>query len=176
MNHFGLVAQKFKPAQATADDMHKVDGFQAQYIHATMGMAGEWLELSIATGHENFLEEAGDFLFFYRAAAILVGYEPASNEYVEEKNFEYQMLTLELTSRVNQLFDWGKKCLCYNKPLPTNEDIITQLAGMEHMFYALIRKAGLSLTQIEEYNDAKLNKRYKAGYSNAEAQARNDKE
>lgn len=176
MNHFELVAQKFKPAEDTANDMHKVTGYQAQYIHASMGLIGEWLELEIADPEDdkNMKEELGDILFFYRALAMVTGYPTVSPEHAN-CSVEPEKLSQRISERINELFDIGKKVLCYAKPMPTDAAIHVHLNGLDAMLYKLIELNGYTVTEIEEINDAKLNKRYKAGYSNAEAQNRADK-
>lgn len=176
MNHYELVAQKFKPAQATANDMHKVTGYEAQYIHASMGLAYEWLELDTADSEDedNIKEELGDILFFYRALAMVTGYPTIAPEHAKYTG-QVSDLSRQISKRVLELADIGKKVLCYAKPMPTDSSIHELLNGLDTLLYELIEQNGYTVTQIEELNDAKLNKRYKAGYSNAEAQNRADK-
>ena len=176
MNHFELVAQKFKSARATANDMHKVTGYQAQYIHASMGLIGEWLELEIAdpADLDNMKEELGDILFFYRALAMVTGYPTVPNEHYVCA-VEPEQLSQKISERINALFDIGKKTLCYAKLMPTDSAIHELLNGLDAMLYKLIELNGFTVAEIEELNDAKLNKRYSKGYSNTEAQQRADK-
>lgn len=176
MNHFELVAQKFKPAQATANDMHKVTGYEAQFIHASMGLIGEWLELEIAdpSDVENLKEELGDILFFYRALAMVTGYPTVAAEHCTCTE-DMGKLYIGISERINALFDIGKKTLCYAKPMPTDSAIHELLNGLDAMLYKFIKLHGFTVTEIEELNDAKLNKRYSKGFSNAEAQQRADK-
>ena len=176
MNHFELVAKKFKPAQATAIDMHKVTGYEAQFIHASMGLAGEWMELEIAdpTNEENLQKELGDILFFYRALAMITGYPTVAPEHTHCTVLP-ELLSREIAERINALFDIGKRTLCYAKPMPTDSSIHEILNGLDSLIYKLIELNGYTVAQIEEINDAKLNKRYKAGFSNTEAQQRADK-
>lgn len=79
-----------------------------------------------------------------------------------------------VSGEAGELLDAIKKHAMYNKPL--DMDNIREEAG-DLLFYwmNLLNKLDLPIHEIIRENMAKLDKRYAAGYSDAEAQARADK-
>lgn len=80
-----------------------------------------------------------------------------------------------IVGEAGELSEAVKKHVAYNKPLD-RANVIEELGDLE--FYMEGLRQGLEITREEtiEHNIAKLTKRYAAGYSDAAAQQRADKQ
>ncbi len=80
-----------------------------------------------------------------------------------------------VSGEAGELLDAVKKHVVYNKGLD-RENIVEELGDMEFYMEMVRRNIGISREETLAANIKKLGKRYAAGYSDAAAQARADKE
>lgn len=169
--HKDMVAALVKPGDAI---LATLTPLKVRLIHAAMGVAGEIGEIMDATDDENFLEEAGDLLFFIREL---------------REQGELGELT-EVPTHVNvnpaylsgEIVDVVKRVAVYNKPFDTQMRLRLSDAvnALELWLVRKLEWRGQSRTQALEHNLNKLltgpNARYASGaYSDAQAHARADK-
>lgn len=81
-----------------------------------------------------------------------------------------------IAGEAGEILDSLKKTWVYNKPLD-RANVIEEIGDMLFYTRKLMDMMGVDLTEVLNANMVKLNKRYPSGkYSDAEAQARADKE
>ena len=167
--HANMVAALIKPGQDILDTLNP---WKARMIHAAMGIAGEVGELLTAYDAENFLEEAGDTLFFCRElrdqAELRRGVAAAGD--------------IHLPYQAGEIVDVVKRLTIYNKPY--SDELKRRLAkavdAVEVWIELHLELRSSSRAQALEHNLHKLLKgpaaRYASGsYSDAQASARADK-
>lgn len=84
-------------------------------------------------------------------------------------------MVLGIAGESGEIVDAIKKTVIYDKPLDV-DNIIEELGDLEFYMAGMRQLLGLSRVQVLAHNVAKLEKRYKGGYSDAAAIARADKE
>lgn len=169
--HF--VQEKFKTPDATLVDIQKLTPCDAAFIHAGMGIFGEVSELLTATDRANLKEELGDAIFFLTAALPLVGMGPTDLSDIDDSLIFAEAKTRLFRSSLD-LFDICKKRLVYAKPM--SEALTIELLGdIEQCLYVICKFYGFDWNDVINDNIRKLSQRYKAGFSNTEAQQRADK-
>ena len=80
-----------------------------------------------------------------------------------------------VAGEAGELVDAIKKHTIYNKPLDM-ENMIEELGDLEFYMAHIRTMLGLTREQILEHNRAKLDKRYKIGYTDKAASERADKQ
>ena len=172
-----FVVSRFKPADATATDLAKCSGHEAQMVHVALGLAGEWFEYKTSTSRANMLEELGDFWFFYNAGRQVMNLLPASDAMRDAFAGVYGHVeaTGLIDAMLVHLLDYAKKPAIYRKPVGLSDELISYYNSTHAAFVAIIEHHGFTLQEVEAANVAKLSKRYVKGYSNEAAQARADK-
>lgn len=80
-----------------------------------------------------------------------------------------------LTTEAGEFADAVKKHVFYNKPLDV-ENLIEEAGDLLFYLFDALTKIGVPVEIAIDRNVSKLNKRYKASFSDAEAAARADKE
>lgn len=73
-----------------------------------------------------------------------------------------------------ELFDAVKKAVIYGKPLD-RDNVVEEIADVRFYLAGLMNGLGITEVEITEAINAKLGKRYAAGYSDKAAQERADK-
>lgn len=170
-----FVASRFKSPEDTARDLALCTGQEAQLLHATVGMVGEWLEYKQSTSRENMLEELADFWFFYTAGAQVMGFDVDAAELPGSQGgvLFYSEACSEIEKGVTNLLDIAKRAAIYRKPLNLPSPYAYGLLCT--LFRHVAEHHGFTIDDLETHNVAKLAKRYATGYSNEAAQARADK-
>ncbi len=84
-------------------------------------------------------------------------------------------MALGIAGEAGELVDAIKKHTTCNKPLDT-ENVLEEIGDCLFYLTGILTPLGYSLHDAMQHNMGKLNKRYKAGYTNAEASQRNDKD
>ncbi len=164
-------------------EKEKVMPLREMKFHMALGLAGELLELMESyeiedpqKRRENTEEELGDTLFFL--TGIRRHYLPGttiSNTWADNSDFAVQPNAAALLiNRTTALIDLIKKDLISGKPVDTANFHIA-IAAVECFIAQLAKSIGLQMYQLADSNMAKLNKRYRAKFTEAEAAARADK-
>lgn len=84
-------------------------------------------------------------------------------------------MAVGVSGEAGELLDAVKKSAIYCKPLDV-QNVIEELGDLEFYMEGLRQALGITREQTLASNQSKLAKRYSAGYSDAAAQARADKE
>lgn len=182
INYRGFVALK---AKLGIDIMAQLTDQKAHMLHMAVGVAGEAAELLASDGRENTLEECGDLEFFLEGLTI------NNNQFQTQWN-EYSLGTdrnainlicnpIQLIEAAHlividsgEVLDAVKKYTIYNKPLDT-EKLRSSWQLIHVRLETIYEYLRVTRVEILKMNADKLNKRYKAGYSDKEAQERADK-
>lgn len=182
INYRGFVTLK---AKLGVDIMAQLTEQKAHMLHMAIGVAGEAAELLASDDRKNTLEECGDLEFFLEGITINNNQFQYSWDSTTPgaNNFKSAVIRnpLQLLDTVHKIviasgevLDSVKKYTIYNKPLDT--DKLYQAWHSIHVYlndiYDYLRVTRLDVLKM---NADKLNKRYKAGYSDKEAQERADK-
>jgi hypothetical protein len=154
--------------------------FEADFLHAAVGVIGELHELEAAHSRENILEELGD-IEFYMTHMQLVFAGLCSKTKLLHRPGKYSLhddLALKhARASAAFLLDLAKKAWVYSAPL--NEvffnDAEVEFLQLSRAVNALHSNLSTTLSQIRQANVAKLRLRYPSGYTDALAQARLDK-
>lgn len=170
-----FVASRFKSPDATAADLAQVTGQEAQLLHATVGMIGEWLEYKQSTSRANMLEELADFWFFYNAGAQVLGVAITTPSRFPAGRVQYALACQEIETIACEMLDVAKRAAIYRKGLEVTVTMRNVYSELAASIVCVIEHHGFTLTELEAANVAKLSKRYPIGYSNDAAQARADK-
>lgn len=180
INYRGFVALK---AKLGVDIMAQLTEQKAHMLHMAIGVAGEAAELLASNSMENTIEECGDLEFFLEGLTINNNIFQANfhslysmlNVQVKLKNIEELKSIIKLLAiEAGTLLDTIKKYTIYNKKLDTA--ILTSSWRVIHNYLeAIYVYLGVTRVKVLQMNADKLNKRYKAGYSDKEAQERADK-
>lgn len=83
-------------------------------------------------------------------------------------------MAIGIATEAGEILDVAKKHLCYDKPLD-RENLIEELGDLEFYMEAMRAAIGVSREEVLRHNIEKLSKRYKASFTNEEAEARADK-
>lgn len=151
-----------------------LDSFSDDIHHACTGICGEAIEFAYANGKDNEKEEFGDLEFYVRHAWLAVG------RWSVQFQSEYHPANLPahpydaLVYVGGDLLDQSKKIWIYNKD-PQSLCLYSALLKFEQIMDEVSKNLEYPRTQARKDNQAKLEKRYPAGYSDAAAQARADK-
>jgi hypothetical protein len=167
-----FVQSRIKWLSTDAENLH----------HASTGLMGEAIELTYANSRENALEELGDLCFYkehFRQAWIrarnfppLYGLAPPLYNGHTHAGFS----TILLLRDCGSLLDLTKKAWIYNKPLKgLQEDLEEKIDHIEESLNANAALLGVTTSQLQVWNQQKLQKRYPLGYSDLAAQERADK-
>jgi len=84
-------------------------------------------------------------------------------------------MAVGVAGEAGELLDAIKKMAVYNNELDL-ENLIEELGDLEFYMAGIRSKLGISRSSVLEYNQNKLNKRYKKGYTDQAAQERADKQ
>lgn len=84
-------------------------------------------------------------------------------------------MAVGVSSDAGELLDAVKRWVIYGKPIDM-DNVIEELGDVEFFMEGLRQRLGVSREVVLAANMAKLDKRYKEGYTDAEAAARADKE
>lgn len=182
VNYRGFVALK---AKLGMDIMAQLTDQKAHMLHMAVGVAGEAAELLASNNRENTLEECGDLEFFLEGLTINnILFTTRWDEYsIGTDRIKYKAITspLELIPTFNTIailagtvLDLVKKYTIYNKQLDT-VNLHADWQSIHIYLEAIYAYLGVTRTEVLKMNADKLNKRYKAGYSDKEAQERADK-
>ena len=174
MNYPEFVASLFKSPEDTVRDLALCTGQEAQLLHATVGMVGEWLEYKQSTSRENMLEELADFWFFYNAGAQVLEVRTLSHKVFESGVQGYEAATYTVESLMCNALDIAKRAAIYRKAIDFY-DIAERYGDIAAALQRVVAHHGVTIADLEAHNVAKLTKRYANGYSNEAAQARADK-
>lgn len=173
LTYHGFVNLKAKPGQ---DIMATMTPEKCHILHMAVGVAGEAAELFDADSVANTIEECGDIEFFLQGMTLNgsgIGYK----EYHESPRATRTPVPVcqeHIVTHAGYLLDVIKKWAVYNKPLDVekaNEHWHAVHSHLDNMYVTL----RTNRHEIIAANVDKLNKRYAAGYSDKEAQARADK-
>lgn len=167
-----FVQSKLKPGKDIVDSLNDA---KAHALHMAIGIAGEGIEYLEACDNDdedNIKEELGDLLFYCQGLRLLF---PTS---ILDGRFD------NITIIGGSILDRVKKAVIYNKPLPAplkgstlslEQEICQLLTSMENAIATQVKWLDTTVEALRQANAAKLDVRYKDGYSDAAAQARADK-
>ena len=176
MNYRDFVASRFKSAESTHQDIAiRVTPQAVAGLHASMGLLGEVVELLQAINNNdtaNVLEELGDCAFFLEAAYQAYGLPPHNPPRQSIASTE------TLLTACGELQDLAKKEVIYCKPaamlISARREELLDIASRASE--GVCKLWGTTLEAVQAENMLKLTLRHPAGYTNASAQARADKE
>ena len=174
LTYLGFVNLKAKLGQDILDSLTPE---KCHLLHMAYGVIGEAGEALDADGKEHLLEECGD-MEFYLQGMTLNGSQIGVTNYTGTLKVYHETIISSLQEKLvvetAKLADALKKPLLYNKEfdyLKINDHWFTVHYFLESI-YALL---GTTRQAVIAANVDKLNKRYVKGYSDTEAQQRNDK-
>lgn len=172
-----FVASKAKTGTAILQDLMTLNHDTLERVmsrmHAAVGMVTELNELSRPTGQENKLEELGDYLFYLTLLRMHAG-ESERPLAVPEIAIELQ----EAQYAAGEILDLcAKREVIYCRELNSEQvvNFVAYLWVLEGFYSYQLQVLGVTAVEVQEYNMAKLDKRYAQGYSNEAAAARADK-
>jgi hypothetical protein len=161
----------------------------AMLTHAALGMFTEYDEARKATSSLNFLEECGDYLFFFIAATQQLEFEDFEVSEMEAicETMEKDALALgtrygEMTPNdlavdiFAQVLDMAKRWLAYDKApdaAASKRFVMLSMLGMGLLHGANREVTDIPPSELVKSNVAKLRHRYKGGFSTAAAVNRN---
>lgn len=182
INYRGFVALK---AKLGVDIMAQLTEQKAHMLHMAIGVAGEASELLETKNKQHTMEECGDLEFFLEGLTInnnqfqtqwidyRLGTDTANFARIDD-SYEFAATQVEIVVQAGKLLDFVKKYTIYNKPLDL--ELLRASWQAIHMHLGrLYEFMEVSRLDVLKMNADKLNKRYKAGYSDKEAQERADK-
>lgn len=146
--------------------------FPLDLLHAAIGMMGEAVELANHSSRAHFIEEAGDFEFYWHAGAFLLNYEPAESTPLNDQ--PAPQLFDRLILEAGEFLDLAKKVWVYQKP-QQEVDLLAPFRECRLILELLYERFGVTRADILIMNQLKLLKRYPSGYSDHAARARADK-
>ena len=172
-----MIVQLQVPYPEMVEKLWKPDTLPMQYLHATVGLVGEMLELFEAEWkamkRENFIEELGDMAFYLERMLQWNGLH-LENFIDVPKEIECHLFIA-----AGELLDCAKRFAIYGKELE-EERFNRFLYQATSAFFAKLRLYCLSLAEVQKANQEKLltgeKARYKLGlFSNEQAITRADK-
>lgn len=176
----GFVGGLLKPGQ---DILSSLTPEKCHMLHMAIGLARESVEFLQYNSDENFIEEAGDIEFFaqgmltnrYDLGPAWFSHDYMSHKFIPITNeIELYERLSAIVINAHEILETIKKWVIYNKPLQTGP-IVMSLSAIHHLLESLYVYKGVTRVQILDANRAKLDKRYKDGYSDKAAQERADK-
>ena len=158
-------------------------------VHLALGIAGEALELSIATDEVNVLEELGDICFYTVGAAIYIKpsieqqfkFTSSTKEWLASviPSFELQEKSFnELFVQCDKAADFIKKKVFYQQKHLKGETVSIEVSIAARLYDILAAINNIKpLPEVMQANMQKLGTRYQSGkFSTEEATNRKDKE
>lgn len=143
-------------------------------VHATLGIASEYLELVLSFERKNTEEELGDLLWFLALAAdaLQIPFDllPTELPIKEQPNLSIRNLGMMVETFVSLT----KKEVCYN--LDQAQIFNKAYLGLWEAFIYHLQACNFPLAICISTNQDKLNKRYAAAFSQKEAAERKDKQ
>lgn len=127
-------------------------------LHCAMGLVTETVEMETADTLENYLEEAGDTMWY---VAIGCHYLQVTLEEAEESAPSEDLKPFMIAGNFMNLM---KRQVFYGKAA-TPFDLMSTLGSMIATLRAEVRASGSSLETVMEENIAKLRKRYPARFT-----------
>ncbi len=177
MTHAELVAKTVKPA---VEIITTITPKNLHLLHMAIGIAGEVGELLDAVVNNaavlHMKEEIGDIEWYlegYRAESGVRPLEGYANSFPKTKPLE---ACLGLSIHAARLLDLSKKVAVYNKCFDPSSarDLVN---AIDHYLYVFRATLGITREECIEMNIVKLLRRYpNAAYTDADAQARKDKQ
>ena len=171
-NFSELAREKAKPGVDIVETMTPEKAHLWHMATGIAGEAGEILDAAINADMENLKEEVGDIRFFM--AGLTNGLEWPDAEADARANHSLQTCAIEVVLLASSILDLVKKHCVYNKQLDRAE-LSIELETLRRVLAKVMQFIPATPAEIYAATEAKLNKRYKGGYSDAEAQARKDK-
>ena len=155
--------------------------FQADLMHASVGIVGELIELAAAPHRANILEELADVEFYL--THMVLAFEKAGISFLHFSDGPRERMDDDLISNIaNALFfsgnllDYAKKMWVYNKPpMELLSSIAFDFQALLECLHSIHECLATSRGVLRANNEAKLRTRYPVGYNDAHAQARLDK-
>lgn len=182
MNYAEFVASRFKGYTATITDIAAAPPSLMGALHAVVGMVGEALEYRFSTSRGNLREELGDFVFYWEAFQVAVGYRPALRTghaagFERPGLLQYEQACSEWLRSLGELLDLSKKEMVYAQELDATKSSYRHglMVIVAESLWTILHFHGLTVDQLQRENMEKLLKRYPTGYSNKAAQERADK-
>lgn len=167
--HQAMVRHLVKPAETLQDSS---TAFKWALLHPTLGIAGEITELLYATDSDNFLEEAGDLLFYIQDLRDQAGLAPY---------FSFPDTEDPIDLCAGHLVDLVKRVVIYGQPFDEERKIKLYhlLDLIEGHLRLMLELRGFSHALALTHNIDKLytgkKARYASGYSDKAAAERADK-
>lgn len=172
-----MVAALAKPGSAI---LASLTPEKCELMHAAIGVGGEYIELGIAyqnKDEENFIEEAGDILFYLQAACMVTRLEAIPDRIVRVDELENPYAENSLEHWMEAFVDTIKRHIFYEKPLDKAKLNSAVNGIVYHIDMEMEMMAGLRANDAVNANIEKLGKRYEAfQYSDEAATNRKDKE
>lgn len=188
-----FVQSRVKPGE---DILATMTPFRARLLHAAIGLSGEAGELlegcltheRDAIDRDNIIEEMGDIHFYLSDLnALLEIHDFAEISIAHAVSYVASLtgLTLDtdrlmspaihISVEAGNLLDAIKKHVIYNKALDMDAVKLSYLRIMGALGF-LSAGVDTDRNEVKQANQAKLEKRYPTGYTDADAAARADKE
>lgn len=178
LTYNGFVLLKAKQGEAIIADLTPM---KAHLLHMAVGVMGEVCELIDHKTEENFLEECGDIEFFLQGMTTgnnNIGwheyYRGVSVHSIFEPSMPLSDVCGEMLLAAGRMLDLVKKFTIYDKP-PAYVEITREWNNIHNCLDWIYILKDTPREKIIAANVDKLNKRYVKGFSNQEAQQRNDK-
>lgn len=173
LTYLGFVNLKAKPGQ---DILDSLTPDKCHLLHMAYGVIGEAGEALDADGKAHLLEECGDMEFYLQGMTLNGSQIGVTNYTGTLKVFHASVSNLQdkLMVETAKLADALKKPLMYNKKFDY-EKINDHWFVVHQILESIYAMLGTTRQAVISANVDKLNKRYVKGYSDTEAQQRNDK-
>jgi predicted Zn-dependent protease len=171
-----FVQSKAKSAQAILADLNAFDTGTLTLVlnrtHAAVGLITELNEIQATESEENLVEELGDYYFYLVLLKMHVPSKVSLFDDLERYDWERARYA------AGELLDLtAKREAIYARELTVDQinAFEIHLESVEGYFFFMLKTFSITEVEIQAHNMAKLDKRYKIGYTNEEAAARADK-
>jgi hypothetical protein len=145
-------------------------------LNAALGLCGEAAEVASAFREHNsahVLEESGDLLWYVAQMCRAYGKSIADIPPFPLTGWDTHVVLEALWSNTGFIADMTKKCVFHQKPINTAASLAS-LQSIVSMVSHILMLYGYTLSDACEHNTAKLLKRFPAGFTPADANARKD--
>lgn len=139
----------------------------SDFVHGTLGLVTESLELRQSDSYKNTLEELGDLCWFTALCSTAIN-QPvftADDWPLRASAFDQATAMEVIQEKATHLCDIAKKWLAYGKKPDANEAVF-YLRSILGLVEAIGHQHDLTLTCIQEANIRKLQARFPNKYSN----------
>jgi len=165
MNYSEFVRSKFKPGAAIAAEMTPEKA--ALLNHSIESMVAESTRLDLVKKQAIYNQDKGLFVGHIETHRF-------KDFTITPQQAELLHAAIGLAGEAGELLDAVRKHVFDGQPLD-RDNVIEEMGDLAFFFQAMLHALGVDRVYIEALNQAKLDERFKGGYSDKAAKERADK-